>query len=152
MKLSPTGLAFIQHYEGFSATIYHCPAGIPTIGYGHVVHGALAHAEFAGGITKEEARVLLREDVAVAERAVRRLIAAKLTQNQFDALVSFTFNLGSGALERSALRRAVNRGDHEAVPAQLLRWVWAGGKRLPGLIRRRMAEGALYSRQLTANS
>lgn len=87
---------------------------------------------------------LLRKDAAIAERAVLRLISVPLTDGQFDALVSFTFNLGAGALQRSSLRRKVNRGEHESVPAGLMKWVWAAGMKVSGLIRRREIEGALY--------
>lgn len=107
----------------------------------------LAHEKdrFAPGITPAEASELLRKDVGIAERAVMRLISAPLTDGQFDALVSFTFNLGSGALQRSTLRRKANRGEHEGVPAELMKWVWADGKRLPGLVRRRKAEALAYA-------
>lgn len=84
--------------------------------------------------------------MGTAERAVLRLISVPLTDGQFDALVSFTFNLGAGALQRSTLRRKVNREEHEDVPAEFLRWVWAGGRKLNGLIRRRRAEATLYQR------
>ncbi len=142
--VTEAGLNLIKRFEGFSPTIYICPAGYPTIGYGHVV---LAHeqVQFATGITPAEATELLRKDVGVAERAVLRLISVPLTDGQFDALVSFTFNLGAGALQRSTLRMKVNRGEHEGVPAELMKWVWAAGKRLPGLIRRRRAEALAYS-------
>lgn len=138
------GLNLIKRFEGFSPTIYICPAGYPTIGYGHVV---LAHEQdqFASSITQAEATEILRKDVRIAERAVLRLISVPLTDGQFDALVSFTFNLGAGALQRSTLRRKVNRGEHESVPAELLKWVWAAGKKLPGLVRRRQAEGVAYA-------
>ena len=102
-------------------------------------------SRFARGIDRAEAEALLRLDLRGAERAVCRLIPAPLTEARFDALASFTFNLGAGALQRSTLRRVVNRGEHEAVPAELLRWVWAGGRRLKGLVRRRAAEAALYA-------
>ncbi len=101
--------------------------------------------QFAGGITTEQAETLLRQDVQTAESAVLRLITVPLTEGQFDALISFTFNLGAGALQRSTLRRKVNRGDHTALPAEFSKWVWAGGRKLEGLVRRREAEAALYS-------
>ena len=106
----------------------------------------LAHEQdqFAAGVTQAEATELLRKDVRIAERAVLRLISVPLTDGQFDALVSFTFNLGAGALQRSTLRRKVNCREHESVPAELLKWVRAAGKRLPGLVRRRQAEGDAY--------
>lgn len=121
--------------------VYHCPAGIPTIGYGHVVHDA---GRFAGGITRDEADVLLQADVRIAAEAVARLIEVKLTQGQFDALVSFTFNLGAGRLQMSALRRVVNRGAHDEAPGQFARWVYAAGRKLPGLVRRRAEEIVIY--------
>jgi lysozyme len=95
-------------------------------------------------VDEDEALDLLRKDVAVAERAVLRLINVPLTQGQFDALVSFTFNLGSGALQRSTLRRKVNREEHDDVPAEFMKWVWAGGRKLKGLVKRRKAEVAFY--------
>ena len=145
------GLNLIKRFEGFSSTIYICPAGYPTIGYGHVV---LAHEQeqeqFATGITQAEATELLRKDVRIAERAVLRLISVPLTDGQFDALVSFTFNLGAGALQRSTLRRKVNRGEHESDPAEFMKWVWAAGEKLPGLVRRRQAEGIAYASEPSA--
>jgi len=83
--------------------------------------------------------------VRIAERAVLRLISVPLTDGQFDAPVSFTFNLGAGALQRSTMRRKVNRGEHESIPAELMKWVWAAGRRLSGLARRRKAEADSYS-------
>ena len=94
---------------------------------------------------REGAEDLLRRDLAVAERTVLRLICVPLADGQFDALASFTFNLGSGALQRSTLRRKVNRDEHAEVPAEFMRWVWAGGRRLKGLIRRRAAETKFYA-------
>ncbi|MFB1490743.1 MULTISPECIES: lysozyme [unclassified Thiocapsa] len=101
--------------------------------------------QFAACITPAQATELLRKDVRIAEQAVLRLISVFLTDGQLDALVSFTFNLSSGVLQRSTLRRKANRGEHESVPAELMKWVWAAGKKLPGLVRRRQAEGALTS-------
>jgi lysozyme len=123
--------------------VYICPAGYPTIGYGHVVRDD-EKQRFAEGIDKDEGEELLRQDVRWAERGVLRFIDVPLTDGQFDALVSFTFNLGSGALQRSTLRRKVNREKHDEVPAQLKRWVWAGGRRLRGLELRRKAEAKVY--------
>ena len=141
--ITQAGIDLIKQFEGFSSTVYICPAGYPTIGYGHVVKPQ-ERQQFASGITPEQAETLLRQDVQTAERAVLRLITVPLTDGQFDALVSFTFNLGAGALQRSTLRRRVNRGDHAAVPAEFRKWVWAGGMKLRGLIRRREAERMHY--------
>ncbi len=140
--ITSTGLALIQRFEGFSATIYNDAAGLPTIGYGHLIRAGESFP--AGGISRAEAERLLLHDVRVAERAVLRLIDIPLADNRFDALTSFTFNLGSAALQRSTLRRKVNRGEHAAAAEEFLRWVWAGGRRLSGLLRRRMVESDLY--------
>jgi GH24 family phage-related lysozyme (muramidase) len=139
--ITQEGLDLIKHHEGYSSQIYICPAGYPTIGYGHLI---LSHEDFSNGITKKQAEDILRQDVQIAERAVLRLITVPLTDNQFNALVSFTFNLGGGALQRSTLRRVINRGDHAGVPQQFMRWVWANGQKLRGLIRRRGDEAILY--------
>lgn len=141
MRTSEEGLSLIRCFEGFSETAYICAGGYPTIGYGHVI---LAGEVFSEPINKARATALLRKDVLAAELGVKRHIQAALNQHQFDALVSFTFNLGSGALQRSTLRRVVNRGTHDDVPRELRRWVFAGGRKLRGLVRRRDAEAILY--------
>jgi lysozyme len=139
---SRIGLDLIQRFEGFSPTVYVCPAGYPTIGYGHLVRAGEVFPD--GGISRYEAERLLARDVITSELAVARLIAVPLTQSQFDALVSFTYNLGGGALQRSSLRMHLNRGCYGVVPEELLRWVWAGGRKLPGLVKRRVAEGERF--------
>ena len=140
-RIGKPGLDLIKRFEGFSSRSYICPAGHPTIGYGHLVR---VDESFDEGVSKEEAEALLRRDTASAERSVLRLINVPLTDSQFDALVSFTFNLGGGALQRSTLRRKINREEHGEVPAEFRRWVFAGGRRLKGLVRRRAAEAVLY--------
>ncbi|MDX2074403.1 MAG: lysozyme [Alphaproteobacteria bacterium] len=146
MHLSKQGLDLICRYESFSPIIYLCPAGYPTVGYGHLVTEKNKE-QFLDGIDLDEALELLSKDVQAAERAVARFISAPLTQSQFDALVSFTFNLGAGALQRSTLRRKINRGDVDGIPAEFLKWVWAGGHKQKGLARRRAAEANLYLSQ-----
>ncbi len=141
--ISKQGLDLICRFEGFSPVIYICPAGYPTIGYGHLITEANKE-QFLDGVDEDEALELLRSDVGKAERAVLRLISVPLTQGQFDALVSFTFNLGSGALQRSTLRRKINREEHHDVPDELMKCVWAGGRKLKGLVKRRKAESMLY--------
>lgn len=140
-RVGESGLAIIRHFEGFSTLPYLCPAGHWTIGYGHLIKEPV---DTQREITEEEAEELLKADICGAERAVCRLIHAPLEDNQFDALVSFTFNLGGGALQRSTLRQKVNREEHGAVPDEFRKWVYAGGKMLRGLIRRREAEARLY--------
>ena len=141
MKTSQNGLTLIQKFEGFEGQVYIDAAGYPTIGYGHLIK---AGEDFSRGISYAEATKLLAQDVEFAENAVARFIRTPLSQSQFDALVSFTFNLGGGALQRSSLRRKVNRAEHAEVPDEFMRWVFAGGRRLRGLIRRRSAEAQLY--------
>ncbi|WP_375645432.1 lysozyme [Bartonella sp. AA56HLJMS] len=134
-------LDLIKRFEGFSRTVYFCPAGYPTIGYGHVVKN---DEDFSAGIDETQAEELLRQDATIAKRAVLHLINVPLTDGQFDALVLFTYNLGGGALQRSTLRRKINREEYAEVPEQFMRWVWAGRRKLKGLVRRRYAECLLY--------
>lgn len=144
-NITQNGLDLIKRFEGFSRTVYFCPAGYPTIGYGHVVKD---DEDFSAGIDESQAEELLRQDAQIAERAVLRLINVPLTDGQFDALVSFTYNLGGGALQRSTLRRKINREEHAEVPEQFMRWVWAGGRKLKGLVRRRAAEAEIYQNSI----
>jgi lysozyme len=137
------GIELIKRFEGFEPRIYLDAAGYPTIGFGHLVRGYEREA-FKNGISEAAGEELLINDIIAAEQAVLRLIKVSLTDGQFDALVSFTFNLGGGALQRSTLRRKVNREEHTDVPVEFMKWVWAGGKKLKGLIRRRSAESLLY--------
>jgi lysozyme len=147
--LSDAGARFITQFEGFSATLYDDPAGHCSIGYGHLVHHGPANgtesAEFRRGITKDRALELLSADAAVAAAAVNQHVAVPLAQHQLDALVSFTFNVGTGAFGESTLLRELNAGRYDAVPRELDRWVKANGKTLPGLVRRRTAEGVLFA-------
>ena len=147
--LSEQGAAFIGHFEGFSANLYNDPAGHCTIGFGHLVHHGPINgsepAEFKRGITRERGLAILREDAKTASDAIERLVKTPLKGHQRDALISFTFNLGAGALQTSTLLRLLNQGDYASVPEQLNRWTMAGGKQLPGLVTRRQAEGKLFS-------
>ncbi|MCF8533128.1 MAG: lysozyme [Reyranella sp.] len=135
------GRALIQAFEGFSAVPYVCPAGILTVGYGHVI---LAGETFDRPLSAAEGDDLLARDLPRYELAVCRLIEVPLSDPCFDALVSFTFNLGEGALAASTLRRLVNAGRLEDAGPQFDRWVFAGAQKLPGLVRRRMAERAMW--------
>ena len=139
--LSSRGLNLIKQFEGLRPAVYVCPAGLRTIGYGHVIR---AGEVFSQPLSEPEAEALLLQDIEVAAKAVYRLIKVPLTQGQFDALVSFTFNCGTGALQRSTLRACVNREEHWQVPAELLRWSRVKGALSNGLMRRRMAEALLY--------
>ena len=139
MQTSEKGLALIKEFEGYRATAYRDPVGIWTIGYGRT-----RHVREGQEVTPLQANEYLREDVADAERDVARLVRVPLTQNEFDALVSWTFNLGGRALSASTLLRRLNFGKHDQVPEQMLRWVYAGGEKLAGLERRRAAEAAMW--------
>ena len=143
MLTNQAGQALIKKWEGFSLTPYICPAGLPTIGWGHVISAADA-AKYAGGITEEAANALFALDVRIAERGVASLITAPLTANQFAALVSFTFNLGAGRLRASTLRRKINARDYQNAADEFSRWVFAGGRKLTGLVRRRAEEKELF--------
>lgn len=135
------GLALIKRWEGFRDVVYLDVAGYPTIGYGHLIRPG---ESFPDRITEVDGEELLRVDVQEAERAVLRLICVPLTDGQFDALVSFTFNLGGGALQRSRLRMYANRYQHGLAAGEFPKWHWAGGRRERGLMRRRVAEASLY--------
>ena len=141
--ITKNGINLIKRFEGFASNIYLDAAGLPTIGYGHLLRSGEAEM-FKNGISPEAGEALLIKDVLSAECAVLRLIHVPLSDGQFDALTSFTFNLGSGAFQRSTLRRKVNREEHDEVPEQFMRWIWAGGRRLRGLVRRREAEAKSY--------
>ena len=139
MKTSAEGLALIKKFEGLELTAYKCAAGVWTIGYGHtkdVQEGdewSEAHADHMLEVELEEFEEYINDNVTVA-----------LSQNQFDALVSWVYNLGPANLKASTMLKVLNSGDYEGVPAQIQRWNKAGGKVLEGLIRRREAEALLF--------
>jgi lysozyme len=147
-RLSPHGAGFIARFEGCVLQMYNDPTRNATIGVGHLIHlgpiNGREPQEFRRGITRQRALELLMDDAGKASRSVRRLIKVPLNQRQLDALISFTFNCGEGSLAISTLRKRLNRGDYAGVPHELDKWVLSGGKRLPGLIRRRKAEGVLF--------
>ena len=140
LSYSDQGLALTEQFEGLRLTAYQDSVGVWTIGYGHTgpdVKPGLT-------ITQEQASALLLRDVAGAVAAVNILVTVRLTQNQFDALVDFTFNEGQGNLASSTLLRELNAGNTAGAAAQFLVWVYAGGVQLPGLVKRRQAEAALF--------
>lgn len=134
------GVDLIKDAEGLRLKAYSCPAGIPTIGFGST------GPDIKLGMVwnKEQADERLCKDLAKFERAVADLCPVT-TDNQFSALVSFAYNVGIGALEGSTLRRLHNTGDYAGATGQFGRWNKGGGKVLPGLIKRRAAEAALYA-------
>jgi lysozyme len=139
MEISQEGLSLIKKFEGCELEAYKCAAGVWTIGY-----GSTNNVNEGMEISQERADMLLLEDVEVFEEAVNKLVEVPLEQNQFDALVSWTFNLGSTNLKNSTLLKVLNDKDYEGVPAQIKRWNKAGGKVLQGLVRRREAEALLF--------
>ncbi len=140
-EINQAGIDIIKEHEGCELNAYRCPAGVLTIGYGSTrdVHEGMT-------ITQQEADERLFIDLHDAEEAVDREISAVLTDNQFSALVSFTFNVGAHALHDSTLRRKLNAGDYACVPTELNKWRKGGGKVLSGLVARRKAEGELFTR------
>jgi lysozyme len=149
MDISNVGLNLIKSEEGFKSKLYTCPADDATIGYGHLVHhgpvcGAASEASFGGGITEQQATDLLRQDVSYAEHAVEHLVKVTLTQGQYDALVSFTYNEGAERLQSSTLLKMLNAGDYAGAAAQFGVWVYGGGVKLPGLVTRREAERIMF--------
>lgn len=141
MKTSDNGLRLIKSYESLRLQAYRCPAGVVTIGYGHTRTARLGQT-----ITEQQAEVLLRDDLAEAERAVNRTAAVRpLNQNQFDALISLVFNIGSGNYDRSTIRTKIKANPADpAIRTEFGKWVNAGGKRLEGLVKRRATEADLY--------
>jgi lysozyme len=146
MKTSPNGLQLIRKYEGYKSTPYRCPAGLYTVGYGHVIgNGLQLPDEWNRTLSLGEINELLRTDLARFERGVLRYCPVYLTQSQFDALVSFSFNLGLGVLQRSTLRQKILRKDGEGAAKEILRYDKVGGRPLKGLTRRRQAEYNLFT-------
>lgn len=143
-KTSSAGLTLIKSFEGLALTAYYCPAGILTIGYGHTAAAGDPKVMPGMKVSKTEAESILKADLNSYEAAVNGAVKVPLTQSQFDALVSFVYNVGAGAFKKSTLLRRLNAGHYGDVPAQLMRWTKANGKELAGLVRRRRAEAALW--------
>jgi lysozyme len=156
MKVSDKALEVIRHHEGVRTKPYQCPALLWTIGVGHVIdpnHARVPLAErkalpipdgWNRTITMGEVDAILRDDLNRFERGVERYCPVPLTQGQFDALVSFSFNVGLGTLQRSTLRQKVLRGDMEGAAEELLKYTIGGGKVLKGLVNRRNDERAMF--------
>ena len=144
MQTSDKGIALIKEFEGCKLTAYQDSVGVWTIGYGWTQ--PLDGKPIRAGMTikQETAERLLKTGLVSYESDVSRLVKVGLTQGQFDALVSFTYNLGARSLSTSTLLRKINAGDYAGAADQFLRWNKAGGKVLKGLTRRREAERALF--------
>ena len=140
MKTSQAGIDLIKSFEGCKLRAYQDSVGIWTIGVGHTGPDVCAGVT----VSDQEAISLLQMDLHEAEEAVERLVTAPLNQNEFDALVSFTFNLGEGNLRKSTLLKYLNQMRYEDAANEFPRWNRAGGQILPGLTRRREAEKQLF--------
>lgn len=141
MKTSNSGINLIKKYEGCYLESYKCPAGKWTIGYGHtknVKKGMI--------ITKLQATEYLKDDLVTYEKAVNKYVKVPINQNQFDALISFAFNCGTGALKSSTLLKKLNNKDYEGAANEFKRWNKCNGKVLTGLTSRRSAEKDLFSK------
>jgi lysozyme len=140
-KLNETGLELVKKSEGLRLEKYQDVAGKWTIGYGHLIK---KRETFDGPITEERATELLEQDLQLAESAVDELVSVSLNDNQYGALVDFVYNVGKGNFEASTLLKRLNSGKYTAAANEFLKWVYAGGRRVEGLARRRAAERALF--------
>ena len=145
-KTSKNGIAFIKKYEGFKSKPYLCPANVPTIGYGATYYPNGQKVKLADpAIDEKHASLLLEAMLNPYEKAVDSYCRDDINQNQFDALVSFAYNLGNSALKSSTLLKKVNVNPNDkTIRNEFLKWRFAGGKRLPGLVNRRTEESNLY--------
>ncbi len=139
VKASNTAIELIKKHESFCANVYRCPAGKLTIGYGHTGEGVKL-----GKVSEAKATELLKSDVSSAENAINKFVKTELNQNQFDALVSFVFNVGNGNFKKSTLLEQINERHFVTAAEQFNKWVFAGKEKLPGLVKRRQEEKALF--------
>ena len=139
MKISNNGLDLVKHFEGLVLEAYKCPAGVWTIGYGHT-----KDVQPGDSWSEDHADHMLEVEMEEYEKYINDLVTVELNQNQFDAMVSWVYNLGVGNLQSSTLLKVLNAGDYAGVPEQIMRWNKAGGKVLEGLTRRRQAEADLF--------
>jgi lysozyme len=155
MQMSQTGKGLLAQWEGIEANVYKDSAGLPTIGVGHLLTRAEltsgkiiireVSVKYANGLTQQDVIELLAQDLEVFEEIVNANVKVDLAQNQFDALVAFTFNVGGNAFKGSTLLKVLNEGRYADVPEQLRRWVFAGGKKVQGLANRREKEIQLWN-------
>lgn len=140
MKTSKNGIDLIKSFEGCELKAYKCPAGIWTIGYGHT-----SGVKEGMAITKEKAKELLEHDISIKYECYINAYSLKINQNQFDALVSFVYNVGPGNLYKSTLLKKIKINHNDpSIATEFMKWKRGGGKVLPGLVKRRKAESELY--------
>jgi lysozyme len=144
MRTSLAGLNLTKEFEGLRLKAYKCPASVWTIGFGHTSEAGAPIVTPDLVITKTEAEEILKRDLVQYENSVSSMVKVPLRQRQFDALVSFVYNVGETQFSKSTLLKRVNAGRFDEVPAEFMKWTRGGGKELPGLIRRRRAEVKLW--------
>ncbi|UJM42939.1 lysozyme [Bartonella henselae] len=144
--ISPEGLALIKQWEGLRLNAYKDAIGVWTIGYGHTNNAGKPFVHKGMAITEKQTEELLCQDLKQFENTVEQAVQVSLTDEQFAALVSFCYNVGTTAFCNSTLLRKLNSGDYEAIPTELQKWTKAGGKRLQGLVHRRAAEAGLWAK------
>jgi len=144
MQISQNGINLIKYLERLVQQVYLDVVGYPTVCWGHVVLSSEKEKYAGRTVSVDECKEVLRKDLLKYEGAVNRLIRVPLSQNQFDSLVSFCLNIGTGALQRSTLRMKLNRGEYYAAADEFPKWKWAGGK--PILLKRRLMERDLFLR------
>ena len=143
--INERGIEMVKSFEGLALRPYVCAGGVVSVGYGCTVSrtGGPFNLDMES-ISETEAEALLVRDLESSEGWVSRLIKTALTENQYSALTSFTFNVGAGALQRSTLRMKLNRSEYQGAADEFPKWRMAGGRILAGLVRRRAAERALF--------
>lgn len=152
MKTNKAGIELIKRFEGLRLDAYRCPAGVLTIGYGHTSMAGSPRVTPGLTISEDEAEQILIQDLKRFEAGVAELVTVPTNENQFSALVSFSYNTGVTALRHSTLLKLHNQGDFEGAARQFAKWVYAGGRVLPGLANRREAEEKLYRRSIFAGA
>jgi len=139
MKPSQACVDLVKEFEGFRPTAYLCPAGVWTIGY-----GTTENVDPGDEVTEQEAEEMLMDDLLEASKAIDDLVDVELTQQQYDALTSFVYNVGRDAFRNSTMLRLLNAGDYDGAAKQFPRWNKGGGRVLAGLTRRRRAERQVF--------
>ena len=151
-KVYDKGVDLTKESEGFRSRLYNDAASYCTIGYGHLIKLAPCDgnelAEFRAGISVPRGTEILRQDMEKAERGIMTLVDAELTDGQYGALCDFVFNVGAGNFRKSTLRKRVNARDFDRVPFEFRRWVFAGGRKLTGLAKRRENEITLFFEEI----
>jgi len=143
-KINETGIALVKQWEGLRTSAYQDAKGVWTIGYGHTNAAGKPYVHKGMKISPEEADAILIRDLRIYERAVEKAVTVPLSDNQFAALVSFTYNVGEENLRKSTLLKKLNAQDYDCVPTELIKWTRAGKKHLRGLKNRRVAEAGLW--------